>query len=760
VKGSRTVTLADSANPFSLLAQLDSLTVNNRTFVNLFDAVTRTCSATTPEGRTSSGRVDSLGRVVAEGVPGVDSVNYTYDAQGRLSQTTQGTRVWRYTYDSRGRLDSVIDPLSRASTFAYDSADRVIEQTLPDGRTVGYAYDANGNLTEVTPPGRPVHQFTYTPVDLTASYNPPEVAEGATPTNYQYNLDRQLTRILRPDGDTVRFTYDTAGRPQGVIHQDGSLLYGYTAVGNLGAVVAPPATLGFDYDGSLLTGVTWSGPVSGTVTADYDNDFRVAALSINGNPFAFFDYDQDGLLVNAGDLGIYRDGLNGRIDSTFLGTVTTAETYDQFGQWVTRTARAGVTELYRSAYTRDALGRIAGLLEVVEGDTTVFAYDYDAAGRLVEVQTNGVVTASYVYDDNGNRLSVTRPSGVESGTYDDQDRLLSYAGATFGYTKAGELRFKAEGGDTTFYRYDALGNLLAVNLPDGRDIEYLVDGFNRRVGRKVDGVLVQGWLYQDQLNPVAELDGVGNVISQFIYGTRANVPDYLIRNDTTYRIVADHLGSVRVVANVLDGTVVQRVAYDEFGREAQNTNPGFQPFGYAGGLTDGQTGFIRFGARDYDPVHGRWMSKDLLGFDAGDANLYGYVINNPIANTDPTGLRPLTECERELLRPYIPEVDLGHADLRPGEAPWYLPRRYIGITRGNVIYFRPGAYDPTTPSGIALLGHELVHVGQYRRGETWLSFIWSYRRGYERSSLERPAYELQARILNDLVARGDCACDQ
>ena len=108
--------------------------------------------------------------------------------------------------------------------------------------------------------------------------------------------------------------------------------------------------------------------MSGTVTADYDNDFRVAALSVNGNPFAFFDYDQDGLLVNAGDLGIHRDGLNGRIDSTFLGTVTTGETYDQFGQWATRTARAGATELYRSAYTRDALGRIAGLLEVVEGE--------------------------------------------------------------------------------------------------------------------------------------------------------------------------------------------------------------------------------------------------------------------------------------------------------------------------------------------------------------------------------------------------------
>jgi YD repeat-containing protein len=40
---------------------------------------------------------------------------------------------------------------------------------------------------------------------------------------YEYNLDRQLTRILRPDGDTVRFTYDTAGRPQGVIRSSPEL---------------------------------------------------------------------------------------------------------------------------------------------------------------------------------------------------------------------------------------------------------------------------------------------------------------------------------------------------------------------------------------------------------------------------------------------------------------------------------------------------------------------------------------------------------
>jgi uncharacterized protein RhaS with RHS repeats len=80
-----------------------------------------------------------------------------------------------------------------------------------------------------------------------------------------------------------------------------------------------------------------------------------------------------------------------------------------------------------------------------------------------------------------------------------------------------------------------------------------------------------------------------------------------------YRIVSDHLGSPRLVVNTADGTVAQRMDYDEWGRVIQDTNPGFQPFGYAGGLYDRDTGLVRFGARDYDPETGRWTAKDPIG---------------------------------------------------------------------------------------------------------------------------------------------------
>ena len=166
----------------------------------------------------------------------------------------------------------------------------------------------------------------------------------------------------------------------------------------------------------------------------------------------------------------------------------------------------------------------------------------------------------------------------------------------------------------------------------------MIDGRNRRIGKKIDGVLVRGFLYRDQLRPVAEVDASGTVTERFVYGTQGNVPAYLVKDGRTYGIVSDLRGSVRLVVDVDTGDVVQRMDYDEFGRVITDTNPGFQPFGFAGGLYDRDTGLVRFGARDYDPEVGRWTAKDPILFAGGDTNLYGYTLNDPVNGVDPLGL--------------------------------------------------------------------------------------------------------------------------
>jgi RHS repeat-associated protein len=139
------------------------------------------------------------------------------------------------------------------------------------------------------------------------------------------------------------------------------------------------------------------------------------------------------------------------------------------------------------------------------------------------------------------------------------------------------------------------------------------------------------------LNPIAELDGDGNIVSQFVYGSKGNVPDYMLKGGKTYRILSNHLGSPKLVVDISDGSVAQRMDYDAFGNITFDSSPGFQPFGFAGGIYDLDTQLTQFGARDYDAEIGRWTAKDPILFAGGDTNLFGYVFNDPINFIDPIG---------------------------------------------------------------------------------------------------------------------------
>jgi len=293
------------------------------------------------------------------------------------------------------------------------------------------------------------------------------------------------------------------------------------------------------------------------------------------------------------------------------------------------------------------LGRIVTKTENIGGATATFGHQYDPAGRLVLVTKDGLAVESYSWDANGNRiLGYSAHSGVDilpAGpyVYDAQDRLVSTGDATYSYTENGELLSKDEAAGTTWYSYDLIGNLKAVTLADGTAIEYVTDAKNRRVGKKVNGVLTQGFLYSDQLNPVAELDGSGNISARFVYGTRNNVPDYIEKGGVRYRVATDIIGSPRIILDTASLTVSQQIDYDSFGNIVSDTNPGFQPFGFAGGIYDRETNLTRFGSRDYDPITGRWTTKDQVRFDGGDINLYRYVVGDPVNDVDPTGRNPM-----------------------------------------------------------------------------------------------------------------------
>ena len=624
-----------------LVEQTQSRNENGRIHTMTYHAPTRSYTATSPSGRTSMTTLDEHGRVVFRQTADQAPNRYLYDARGRLATTVRGfeadpatQRVSEMTYDEEGNLASVTDPLGRVTSMAYDAVGRAIRMTRADGQPTTLAYDANGNLISATPPGREPHRFSYTDSNQDASEQPPEGGE----LRFVYDAGGDITEVIRPGNDTVSFEYDGLGRMSAIGLSDGEIRHTYDAdTGQISSVTAPDGgTVSYTYDGGLLLAETWSGEISGIVSQHYGPGFRLDAFGVNGD-VVDLSYDDDGVLLGAGDIAIARDEANGLPRGTTLQTVTTEQQYNAFGELVAFQAEQSGAEIWSYGLVRDALGRVVEKLDRVEGEIRSYVYDYDDAGRLTHVQVDGQPMATYGYGPNGNRVLMSDASGETAATYDGVDQLLTYGDAVYTYTPAGDLLSRTVDGETTGYSYDGLGNLLQVTLPDGRIVEYIVDGRNRRIGKRIDGALVRGWLYLDGLNPVAELDGAGNVVSRFVYGERAHTPDYIVRDGGTYRILSDHIGTPRLVVDVTTGEVVQRLDYDAFGQTTRDTRPGFQPFGFTGGLYDPDTGWVRLGARDYDPKVGRWTTRDPLGFAAGDSNLYGYVLNDPINLVDPTG---------------------------------------------------------------------------------------------------------------------------
>ena len=248
---------------------------------------------------------------------------------------------------------------------------------------------------------------------------------------------------------------------------------------------------------------------------------------------------------------------------------------------------------------------------------------------------DGQTTSAYVYGSNLDWATVVRPDGDETPTFDARQRLQSFDGVTYSYDATGN-RSSTVGAVKSELSYDTWGNLAEVEGGAGT-LTYHYDGFGRRVAKLRNGTRERGWLYRSPYQVVAELDAAGTVASRFVYFSRANVPDLMTQGGETYRLVTDLQGSVRMVVNIETGEVAQQLDYGPWGDIRVDTNPGFQPFGFAGGIHDADTGYVHFGMRDYDPATGRFLQTDPALFGSGYAQLHAYAGFDPVNRIDRTG---------------------------------------------------------------------------------------------------------------------------
>ncbi|MEM7706890.1 MAG: RHS repeat-associated core domain-containing protein [Pseudomonadota bacterium] len=626
------VLAADPSDPLRLAALTDTRQIGERVQTVTFDAQTRTITSTSPVGRSEITVIDDLGRPISYQLADASSPVLTeFDALGRATRNTFGSRFVDFVYNDLGLLESQTNAAGSQRRYAYDAADRPISITSPEGRETRLSYDQNGNLTEVTMPGGQVHRMTYTEFDEMATYQAPSSGQLVQ----SFDIDRRRTSVTAPDGSAQEFALSPGGRTLSMGYPEADVTFQYQ--GNTKFMTqmtwelaggARTNTTSMTFDGDLPTSIQIDGDM---FTYRYDDAMRLAGVTINSQPELSRSHDDDDLVIAYGDYAVSRNNPGGAPDRYFDGTAEITFEFDGAQRIVRRTHTVAGNVIYDLTQSFDSVsGRLSEKTETVNGVEQTRSYQFNRDGELTTVTENAIQSEIYTYDFNANR---TGANGLEA-TFDDADRLQSQGSRSYSYDVNGRLSQR----DNVQFSYSSRGELLDVTLSGGQSIEYSYDGMGRQVARSdADGTTI--YLYGDADNPfqLSASRNPGGLLTEYWYD-EADLLIGLRQGTEVFYVASDPVGSPRVIVDST-GTLVRDISYDSFGRIVSDSNPAFpMVLGFAGGVADPATGLVRFGFRDYDPEIGRWTSADPLLFAGGQFNLYAYVNNNPLEFRDPTGM--------------------------------------------------------------------------------------------------------------------------
>ncbi|MFI6033094.1 polymorphic toxin-type HINT domain-containing protein [Streptomyces sp. NPDC051315] len=581
---------------------------------------------------------------------------YEYDDLDNLWKVTApGGAVTTFEYDKRGRQTAVTDPDGGRTETRYDDADNVIETIDPLKRSLFTTYDAGGrptSLREGSATGPKRVEWTYDtlgkglPTAAIRYENGLEYREEVTEYDNAYRVKSTKTVIPAEEtglGGTYEYKYEYT--PTGKL--------AWVEVPGLGGLVTEKVVFRYNSDdlpifmggaSTYLADVEYSafgeilrtdaGPAGKKVYGSYVYDeftrrLQTATFDRSVNPGRIsetrYGYDEAGNVTKITDVPGSAAPDAGKTD-------TQCFVYDQLRQmtsaWTSKTA-----EDCTAAPSKDTVGG---------PDAYWQSFEYDDAGnrkKLVEHDPTGDttkdVTRTYLYGKEGvggpNALAEVKSVGPQG------ERLN-----TFSYDKAGNTTGRQHGGTNQTLEYDVEGQLRKVTQPvEGggtKTTSYLYGADGERLVRTAaDGsrtlYLADAELTVNAANTTAK--------AERFYGNPDGSTTVRATGGVRQMILADHHGTSHTVVDMVDPAMgVTRRKAMPFG-EARGQQPTAWPGqrGFVGGTVDQDTGLTRLGARDYDPVTGRFIQVDPMVDYANPAtiNPYAYSNNAPATFSDPSG---------------------------------------------------------------------------------------------------------------------------
>jgi len=574
---------------------LNIVNANNLTQASYtYDAYDRVATVTDSEGWVVTYSYDAADRVTKVSYPDGTSESRAYTNLDLTSVTDRIGRVWAYVYDADRRLMKVTDPAGQATLFGYNGIGEVTSRQDPKGNITRWAYDVEGRLTQKTYADTTTLTYAYETTTSRLHSTTDALSQVKQYSYAQDNLIMGLTYLSAlHTTPNVSFVYDPYfARRTSMTDGTGTTTYAYYPVGVLGALKMSSET---------------PPPASGTINYTYDKLMRLATRQVTGSALETFSYDPIGRTTgDTNDLGAFTLGYLGQTNQTTTRSLT------------------GTTLATTWSYLPNSGDRrLSGIATtgLSAGQSTAFTYVTNPVN-----QTTGQTQVS--------DASVSDPAAglAQTASYNTLNQLTTLSGNAQTFDADGNLTADA----TRTYAWDAENRLVGIGylgLPT-KATAFAYDGLGRRTsisstpagGAKTTTTYLWCGSWPCQARNAA------NVVIKAYYRQGEYAPGGAI---TSAYYAPDRVGSVR---RVFASTSTVPYDYDAFGNPLQGTAP-TTDYVYAGMFNNPDSGLYLTPSRVYDPVGGRWLSRDPFGevVDA-EGNLYPYGDGDPVNNVDPTGL--------------------------------------------------------------------------------------------------------------------------